>query len=151
MHRLTMGKADYEALAKTAGHLEFFTPFKGEELDLLLSHIQLYKFEAGESIFKRGQTTEALYIIYEGQVRILLNQHWFWLIRKQARLEPGNLFGEMSLLEKKPHSAAAVAAKPTKLFVLFRDDFDMLVQRNPVFAEGIRLVASRRKFEDAHG
>jgi CRP/FNR family cyclic AMP-dependent transcriptional regulator len=150
MNRLTMGEAEFKALAHIAGRLEFFSPFKGDELDKLLSHIQLYAYAAGEPIFRRGDPAEAFYIIHEGHIRILLNRHWLWLVRKQARLGPGDLFGEMALLENRPHSAKAVAAGPTRLFVLLSPDFNALLQRNPTFAEGVRWVASRRKFEDAH-
>jgi CRP/FNR family cyclic AMP-dependent transcriptional regulator len=150
MNRLTMGADEYKALAHIAGRLDFFSPFKGEELDKLLSHIQLYGYGAGETIFRRGEPSEAFYIIHEGQIRILMNRHWLWLMRKQARLGPGDLFGEMSLLERRPHSNKAVAVGPTKLFVLLTPDFDALMQRNPAFAEGMRWVASRRKFEDSH-
>jgi len=147
---LTMGEAEFGALAHIAGRLAFFEPLKGAELEKLLSHIQLFAFKAGETIFKKGDSADALYIIYEGQVRILMNRHWLWLIRREARLAPGNLFGEMALLEKRVRSAKAVAVQPTKLFVLLRADFDALMQRNPLFAEGMRWVAERRKFEDSH-
>lgn len=150
MNRLTIEKTDFDALAHIAGRLEFFTPFMGAELEMLLSRIQLYGFNKGETIFKKGESADAFYILYEGRVRVLLNPHWLWLIRKQAHLEPGNIFGEMALLESRPRSATAIATQPTKLFVLLRKDFEMLVQRNPVFADGMRLLASRRKFEDTH-
>ena len=150
MQPLTMGETEFRALARIAARLEFFTPLKGQELDTILSHIKLYGYRAGETIFQRGSPSDAFYIIYEGQVRILMNRHWFWLIRRQARLEAGNLFGEMGLLEGRARSATAVASQPTKLFVLLQVDFEALMQRNPAFAEGMRWVASQRKFEDSH-
>ena len=49
----------------------------------------------------------------------------FWgLIRKMTRLGAGELFGEMALLDNRPHSATAKAELPSKLFVLLRADFD---------------------------
>src|ERR1700687_4026758 len=150
MNRLSMGESEFKALAHIAGGLDFFSPFKGDELNTLLSHIQLYAYSAKEVIFRRGDPADALYIIQEGQIRILMNKHWIWLIRKEVRLAPGNLFCEMALLENRPHSARAIAAQPTKLFVLLRPDFEALMQRNPTFAEGMRWVVSRRKFEDSH-
>jgi CRP/FNR family transcriptional regulator, cyclic AMP receptor protein len=144
-----MGEAEFKALARIAGRLEFFSPLKGEELDRLLSHIQLYGYGKGESIFKPGDSAEAIFIIYEGQIKIPMNKHLLWLIRKQARLGPGDVFGEMAILENRPRKLKAVATQPTKLFVLLRPDFDALMNRNPVFAEGIRFIASRRRFEDS--
>ncbi len=145
-----MGPAEYNALAHITGRLEFFAPLKGSELETTLSHIQLFGFSKGETIFKKGSLADAFYIIHEGEVRILMNAHWFWLLRRQARLAPGNIFGEMALLENRPHSATAVTARPSKLFVLLRADFDALLLSNPAFAEGMRWVAARRKFEDTH-
>src|ERR1019366_7277296 len=150
MNQLTIEKADFAALARIAGHVDFFTPFKGAELEIMLSHIHLYGYSKGETIFKKGQAPDAFYIVYEGRVRIRLNPRWFAIMHKQAILNPGNLFGEMAILENRPRSATAIATQPTKLFVLFRKEFDMLVQRNPLFADGMRLLAERRKFEDAH-
>src|SRR5258706_3461924 len=116
MQKLKMGEAEYKNFAHIAGQLDFFAPLKGGQLDALLSHIQLYAFARGETIFKKDDPSDALYIIHEGIVTIRFNRHWIWFVRRVARLGPGNLFGEMSLLENRPHSAPAIAEKDVKLF-----------------------------------
>lgn len=150
MKKLPMGEVEYKSLAHIAGDLEFFTPFKGAELEQLLSHIQLYSFAPGETVFKKGGPPDAFYIIHEGRVTIRFNPRWIWFIRKVATLGPGNLFGEIALLERRPHSATAVTEEGAKLFVLLREDFESLLKRNPAFEKGVRWIASKRKFEDSH-
>src|ERR1035437_1675013 len=131
-NRLKMGDAEYRGLAHMAGSLEFFAPFKGNDLDLLLSHIQLYDYAQGETIFKPGEQARALFIIYRGKVQITLKRTWLRFFRRPVRLEPGNLFGEMALLEERTHSAHAVTATPSQLFVLLKPDFQVLLDRKSV-------------------
>jgi CRP-like cAMP-binding protein len=145
-----MGEAEYRSLARIAGQLDIFAPLKGAQLDALLPRIRLYAFAPGEVIFKKGDLPDALYIIHEGSVTIRFNPRWIWFVRKVARLGPGNLFGEMALLEDRPRSAPAVAEKDVKLFVFLRQDFEALMRQNPVFAEEMRLIAAQRKFQTAH-
>ena len=144
-----MDAVAYRSLAHTASQLDFFSTFKGVELDSILSHIQLYAYGRGETIFKKGDPPNALYIVHEGEIVIRLSR-WYALIRKAALLGPGNLLGEMGLLDNRPRRAAAIARSDAKLFVLLRSDFEDLLQRNPAFAAGVRWLADRRRFEDDH-
>jgi CRP/FNR family cyclic AMP-dependent transcriptional regulator len=148
MNRLTMGAAEFKALAHIATKLEFFSPLKGAELDDVLSRLQMYSFTKGETIFNKGDSAEAFFIVHEGLVRILMNGFLFF--RKKASLAPGDLFGEIALLENSSRTAKAVAAQPTKLFALMRTDFNVLMRCNPVFSKGMNYMAERRKFEGSH-
>lgn len=71
-------------------------------------------FAREEVIFREGDRGDVLYLVGEGAVKI----------SKRGRggqeetlgfIEPGNFFGEMSLLDGEPRSATAVAAQPTLL------------------------------------
>jgi CRP/FNR family cyclic AMP-dependent transcriptional regulator len=148
--KLEMGEAEYKGLARIAGQLDFFAPLKGAQLEKFLSHIQFYSFAKKEVVFKKGDSPEAFYVIYEGGVTIRFNPGWIWVKRKIARLGPGNLFGEMALVENRPRAAVAFATEVTKLFVFLREDFEALMRQNPIFAEEIRLIIARRKFEATH-
>ena len=150
MKNLPISETEFRGLAHITRRLEFFRSYTGGQLDAILSHLQLYAFDRGETVFKKGDTPVAFYIIYDGQVRIHLGYRLWGLFRKMAHLSSGDLFGEIALIENRPHSATAVAELPTKLFVLLRDDFDKLLQGDPEFAELIKFVASRRKFETTH-
>jgi CRP-like cAMP-binding protein len=149
MKRLEMGEAEHRSLAHIASQLEFFSALKGGGLDRILARIELYAFERGETIFKKGDPAEALYVIHTGEVVIQMSR-WFALFRKVALLRTGNLFGEIALLENRPRSFSATARKDTQVFVLLKKEFDELLRSNPAFAEGVRWLADRRRFEGSH-
>ena len=150
MERLVIGAVEFQSLAHIIHLIDIFKPFKGEQLDKILAHIQLFDFKPGEVIFKRGAPAEAFYIIHEGTVKLLFNTGLLWLWRKRAFLEQGNIFGEMALLENRPRSATAIAKNRVKLFVILRPDFEALVRLNPAFAEEIRQIAALRHFQTSH-
>ena len=143
-----MTDVEFRGLARMAGSLEFFAPFKGTELELLLSHIQLYDFERGEAMFKPGDPASALFILYQGGVRITLERKRLWLFRKRVSLEAGSLFGEMALLGERIHSAKASAVAHSSLFVLFKADFQSLLKRSPAFDKHVHWLAESRQFEN---
>jgi SulP family sulfate permease len=79
----------------------------------------------GEQIFSRGDAGHEMYLVRRGRVRILLplaggKQHHL------ATIGPGEMFGEMSFLDRWSRSANAVADTATDLFVLSRDTLDAL-------------------------
>lgn len=51
---------------------------------------------------------------------------------------PGDLFGEIGVLDGQPRTADAVASEPTELFVLRRGDLLALLEREPRIA--IRMI-----------
>ena len=53
-------------------------------------------------------------------------------------LGPGDVFGEVALLDGRPRTADAIAVEPTELFVVRRRDFLDLLERRPAVA--IRII-----------
>jgi CRP/FNR family transcriptional regulator, cyclic AMP receptor protein len=147
VQRVDMQEADFRNLAHAAAGVDLFKPLKGGQLDSLLSHIRLYSCEAGEVIFRKGDTADAFYIIESGQVGLIFRSLWFWLWRRVTRLGPGQIFGEMALLDQAPRSATVIAREPTRLFVLLKSDFDEVLRQNPAFAAELREIVELRKFE----
>jgi CRP-like cAMP-binding protein len=145
-----MGEAQYRGLMHTTRNLDLFKGLNGAQVDKLCSHIQLCVFDKGEAIFKKGDQPHGLYIIYGGRVRIFLGYRFYGLMKRFANLKGGDLFGEMALIENRPHSATAVASGTTQLFVILRDDFDAMMRHDPEFADLMKYVVSRRRLETAH-
>src|SRR5688572_11217609 len=116
MKILPMGDAEYRGLAHIAARLEFFKNFKGAQLERIFSHIELYSFTAGQTIFHKGDSPTAFYLIYEGRVRIHLGYRFWGLMKRVAHLSAGDLFGEMAIVAKRPHSGTAIAEQACKLF-----------------------------------
>ena len=90
----------------------FFSSFTSEEISLLLYCAERVEFGKDEIIFKEGDTGNYFYAILSGQVVIRMEKSGKIL----ATLNPGEVFGEMSVLDNNPRSATALAAKNTELF-----------------------------------
>jgi CRP-like cAMP-binding protein len=95
-------------------------------------------FLDGGVIYIRGDAGDRAYIVESGLVDI----------RESGRvietMEPGELFGEMALIDGEPRSASAVAVGGTRLIVVDRDTFYCLIRDNPEFAIDVMRLMSRR-------
>jgi CRP-like cAMP-binding protein len=73
--------------------------------------MQRRAFKAGETIFKTGDTSDLAYVIIVGGVDISVRGEAGEV--KIASLEPGEVFGEMGLIDAGPRSADARANQYT--------------------------------------
>src|SRR5439155_21720661 len=82
------------------------------------------------------------FLLAEGQVRIEKRVEAGGFA-ELALLSPGDVFGEMALIENVPRSARAVAHTDTTLFVLGRDDLSRWLRSDPATAVGFFVVLLR--------
>jgi CRP-like cAMP-binding protein len=64
-------------------------------------------------------------------------------------LGPGDVFGELALLDGEPRSADAVAVEPTVLLLLRREEFVRFLEERPRLSVQLLAVLSRRLRRDA--
>src|SRR5436190_16604492 len=113
------------------------------ELKVLRQFAQERKFSAGREIFKEGDEGDGVYLVKDGLVEISVNIAP-GVRRVFSEIKPGELFGEMAVLEFKPRSAAATAAKDTIAYFLPRGELLATVERSPVFSlELLREISER--------
>lgn len=95
----------------------------------LLTHCVERKYGAGETIFEEGDMGKALFLVLTGRVnitkRIKGGQEEIVLVT----LDSGSYFGELALLDTLPRSAGAKALVPTDVLILYKSDFDSLIER----------------------
>jgi CRP/FNR family transcriptional regulator, cyclic AMP receptor protein len=131
--------ADTSLLAQVA----LFERLNDEERELLAAQVDAVEFDAGQSIFKRGDPGDALYIVGDGEVEIFVQDTTGQRIVFETA-KRGDFFGELSLLDAEPRSASAVAIAPTKALRLDRNDLTLLFTRHPTSALDVLAVISRR-------
>lgn len=107
-----------------------------EELKALASKGHAHTYTNGTAIFHEGDPGNALHIVIEGGVRIVVAS------RKGeeatvALLGPGECVGDLALLDGKPRSASAIASGPTKTLVVRRDDFLDWLSNRPRAAQAL--------------
>jgi CRP-like cAMP-binding protein len=92
------------------------------------------EYHKDDVIFKEGSRGREMYVIYSGGVRIVKREEEE-RDTVLATLEPGELFGEMALIDDEPRSATAIAVDDdTKLISLDRARFMYLLRHEPEFA-----------------
>jgi CRP-like cAMP-binding protein/outer membrane biosynthesis protein TonB len=134
--------------------MPLFTGLPKDVLQAIGERLLLRHVPAGALVFAEGTPGDALYIIDNGQVEIVSDSRpgAFAL----ARLGADEFFGEMALLSGRPRSSAARTVNHTNLWVLYRSDFDDLVNRYPTISLAMSKVLSQRleemdrRFTESH-
>ena len=111
-----------ELLAKVA----FFEGISERGLLLFAEVTKEESYGLGERIFSFGDPGDKLYIILDGKVRISRDVAGMGE-EALAVLAPGEVFGEMSLLDESPRSAGAMAHERCRLLTVTKSDFDDLL------------------------
>ena len=129
-----MSAADPRALLAQHFVLAQLSP---AELDRVVAMASEHRFTNGKVIFQKGDPGTSLMAVLSGRVRISAYSE----DGKEVILnliDPGQMFGEIALLDGKARTADATAMGPTTLLVLDRREFIPFLERNPKIA--IRLL-----------
>jgi len=119
--------------------IELFEHVGAEDLSRLAEFIDLRNLPAGETLFKAGEPGESLYLVRSGEVELFIKDTAGQKILL-AIAGPGEVFGELALLDRGPRTATALALSDTELLELDRDDLLLLFQKSPKAA--LRLLAA---------
>jgi signal transduction histidine kinase len=120
-----------------------------EELELLRGIASERTFETGEEIFKEGDAGDGVYLLKEGAVEIsgLIAEN---VRRIFSQVGPGEIFGEMAVLEDKPRSACARTLKPTTVYFVPREEMLRQIERSPALSLVLLREISNRLREFNH-
>lgn len=103
---------DFEKYRRYAKRIPLFNGLTPEEISDVLHKGQVLYIAKGKTIFHKGQRGNTLFIVFNGVVDIYNED------RLIAKCRVGDAFGEMSVLDHRPHTATAVAGTEVKLFTL---------------------------------
>ncbi len=81
----------------------------------------------GEIIFQEGDVGRACFIIAEGAVEIFRADPATGREEQMGVMGPGDFFGEMVLLDELPRSATARTVSASRIHILYKSHFDVLV------------------------
>src|SRR5215208_790450 len=96
-------------------------------LGALAAALRMRRFRKGETVFHQGDPGDALFIVANGSVKVVLPSDEGAEPAIVAVLGAGEFFGELAILDGAPHSATIVAVEPTETLVLHRDAFLALI------------------------
>jgi CRP-like cAMP-binding protein len=95
------------------------------------------------SIFMEGDAAHWFYLVRSGHVKILRHSR----AGKDVVLEllgPGEIFGGVAVIEKRPYPASAQATEPTVVLKIPADPMIALAERHPGFIREMALMIGRR-------
>lgn len=114
-----------------------FQGMPDSQLDALARQAKVRKLGPREVLFAKGDPGESMYLVVSGRVRV-------GVVSVDGRevtyalIGPGQMFGEIAILDGGPRSADATAAEPTELLVIERRDILAFIRANGDY--GLRLI-----------
>ncbi len=114
------GSRKYEHYAK---NVKIFEGLSVEEVAEIVRHGDKLRFHAGQTIFHKGQLGSTIFVVLKGTVDIDNDG----VIISKCR--EGEAFGEMSVLNHRPHCASAEAATDVKLFTMNEAQIEELLTK----------------------
>jgi CRP-like cAMP-binding protein len=99
-------------------------------------------FLKGQTIFKEGDPGNLAYLIRSGSVDIykVMNNKKILL----ERLQPGEIFGEMSIISKEPRSANAAANEYTEMVVINQKDLEVSINKSLPIVQALANLLIKR-------
>jgi len=100
---------------------------------------------AGEVLFNQGEAGDELMIVQKGSISIYAPTPGAPETGQPIRIfSPGEVLGEMALIDRKPRSLSARAEEASTVLVLCGDDFRLMLHRNPDLALAVMAGLSER-------
>ena len=115
-----------------------FSGFNEDELRQVAEHLRIVEAPAGTVITQIGDAGDSFFIIIDGTAAVRTP------VGAGSQLQPGDCFGEMSLVDGEPRSATIVATTDLRLLVVERSHFWRLLDETPELMRRILTILSRR-------
>ena len=106
--------------------------------NLFLRSQVFFTFEAGQVIFERGDPSDFMYGIMDGEVEIRVEDHLL------ETIGGGSVFGEMALIDDEPRSASAIAKTECRVVQVNAPAFHEMIALHPDFALDVMKIMAQR-------
>jgi CRP/FNR family transcriptional regulator, cyclic AMP receptor protein len=132
--------------------VELFEGLSEAELIQVAAICTLKELHTGDTLIHQGEQGDQLYIITEGFVEVVLSDAQQQEKRVVVNLGPGQIIGEIALLDQGPRSASVRAtAEPTIVQSIHHNDFNNLcAQNNHIGYLVMRNMAADLSFKLRH-
>ena len=127
-------KADPEVVTALTAH----TTFDEHLVEQLATIGTAVNIPEGWAIMMESTPADSAYVVLDGSVEI--RRHGSVV----AHLGPGDVFGEIALVNHRLRNASAVAASPIRALRLGEDAIAALLERDQTFADILRSIAEDR-------
>jgi CRP-like cAMP-binding protein len=102
-------------------------------------------YQPGDILFCEYEPGNDFYLLQEGRVKVTK------IVSDTEKtldiFHPGDIFGEMAILEDQPRSATAIAMDRIKVLKFNKENFNLLLQSNPQLAVKLWKIFSNRIYD----
>ena len=120
-----------------------FVPFTKSQQGELLRRFEGHEVEAGTELIREGERGKGLFLVLAGEVEVVAHADSPEAV-SLARLKPGDIFGEMSLVTDQPTSATVRATMRSSVLFLAREYVERLAEAIPQVQAYFEQVALNR-------
>ena len=118
--------------------VDLFGELSESELEDVARRAKEVRFDPGRQIVTEGEAGVGFHIIVEGEATVAAGG------RDVGKLQAGDYFGEISLVDRGPRSATVTATSPVRTLSIISWDFLPLIERNPSLATKLLVRLCRR-------
>jgi CRP/FNR family transcriptional regulator, cyclic AMP receptor protein len=136
------GQGSTQEYERLLAQVPLFIDLGKRELHRLAVGCRQRDYAVSEVLVRQGEPGAGLFIIVSGRVQV--TQHHTGGSQALATLGPGEVFGEMTLLDDLPRSATVTALEPTRVLLLPVFDFRAALREEPDITIRLLAVLSRR-------
>ncbi len=122
-------------LVEQLAHYALFRGLSAEDYQGLIDVMQQKHYAPGETLFKRGDPGDAMYLILKGRVKIYTRDAGGNVFTLRYLSE---MFGEFAMLDGRSRSTYAEADGELDVLILYRDDFIKFLNKRPIV--GVSLM-----------
>ena len=136
-------RLDPDDTARALARVPLFAGCSEEDIREIASLAHLLRFEDGAVIVPEGEEGLGFYLVMSGEASVVRGG------RRVNRLQAGDFFGEIALLEGTARTASVIAVGPVVCLGILRGDFKPLLVRQPRIALRILEEEVRRVDREA--
>ncbi len=122
--------------------LQLFSNISESDLDWLSSQVEPIYLLAGENLMEEGKPGDSAYIIVDGEFEVVKKSDIQDIVI--AVREPGEIVGEMALLDQSPRMATVRAVRDSRLLKIRGETFQRMLSQSSSAAMAILHTVSKR-------
>jgi CRP/FNR family cyclic AMP-dependent transcriptional regulator len=111
--------------SEALSNIPLFAHLSSRQLRKLLRGTVEHRYDSDTTILRERDRTTTLYVLLEGSVKVVRGG------RTISRLDPGEYFGEIALIDGRPRAASVIAASPVRCLALQQDELRELLKTDP--------------------
>jgi CRP/FNR family cyclic AMP-dependent transcriptional regulator len=119
----------------------FFDVFSKDLQVTIANYLELSTVVAGDKLFAKGDWGDFMGFVVAGELEVFLDEG-----RDRtfvAKMSPGDVFGEMAVVDDLPRSASCSATTGGRVIVLFRESMRKMIHNEPELSMLVMLQVAR--------